>query len=798
VALAEDRLALALEDTEVGVFELDFEAETAYVSPSLCRLLGQPVMRGPIPLDQWLAALHPEHVAETRRALHDKVARGELRYEREQRVELKSGEVRWFLNRVRLDVTTMGTLAVARGAAVDITVRKRLDALLEQAQAGLRQQLQDLQRLHALSQKLVAAGDDIGLALQSLLDLVVDLHGAKHGLVLLFDADGQAVRAVAQAGLGDEEVRRLSPQGAWETVAPSRFLAEQRALAEQSGYRALHSTFMMSTAGLPLGVIAVMFREPHDWNERETSLSEVCAVTAAAVVERERARALAAANEQRFAVALESSAVPFNILAPVRDGGGQLVDFRWSYLNQAAAHIFGFSVSELLGRRVAEVLPAVWEQPGLLERYAGVLERGEPCEFEAYAAQAPAARWLHVIASPLQGSVAIWFADVTERRRQQEELVQADRRKDEFLATLAHELRSPLAPIRQAALIARSSALESQRLRSHDVIERQVRNMARLLDDLLDLSRITQGKMELRRTRVALSTVVQDAVETARPHIDAKRHAFALDLPEAQVMLEVDPLRLAQAIGNLLTNASKYTDPGGDISLTARVDALGLVLRVKDSGIGLRPEQLEHVFEMFSQLPGTADRSQGGLGIGLALSRRLVSLHGGSIEAASPGPGRGSEFSLRLPAASVCGPGPMRDLAPRRESQGARIRLLIADDNVDAAETLAELMRIEGHDVRVVHDGREALAAFEEFAPEAALLDIGMPRLSGLEVARAIRRLPAGRRSVLIAITGWGQERDQREALAAGFDYHATKPVDPGRLQGMIAVRGVAPVRAAQ
>jgi signal transduction histidine kinase/CheY-like chemotaxis protein len=814
--LAEKRLALAQDQTGVGLFELDFQANQAFVSPSLCQLLEQPVMPGAIPLDLWLNLLHPNHVEDSRRVLQEKVARGELHYEREQCIELKNGQQRWLLSRVRIDVTPDNALARARGVAVDITERKQLDARLQDAQAELRQQVTDLQRLHALSQQLVAGSDQLELPLQALLELVVDFHGTSHGLLSLNYPGNRQHSVVAHTGLdqsalGVAMLRSVGQtavdaqgvtdgQGAgdwlaagdWQPADNQQVLSAHRTLAQQLGFPAVYSTPLLSAGGELLGMISVLYRELHQPSEREIRLSEVCATTAAAVIERERVRAAAARNEQRFSVTLESSAVPFNILAPVRDAQGRCIDLRWDYVNPAGARTLGMRVEDLNGRRVSEVLPRNWETPGLLDRYIGVIDRGEQHEFEVQSVNRPDL-WFHVIASPLHGAAAVWFADISKLKAQELELQEADRRKDEFLATLAHELRNPLAPIRQATRIARAAAAtDAQKQWGHDVIERQVQGMALLLDDLLDVSRITRGTLLLRKSTVTLSSVVDAAVESARPHIDAKGHRLAIDVPERALMLDVDPLRLSQVIGNLLTNAAKYTDPGGRIALVARREGTQLLVRVSDNGVGLPAEQLGRLFEMFSQLPTATGRSQGGLGIGLALSRALVRLHGADIEARSAGLGLGSEFIVRLPASclapsvAAASRDDARQATPARGNTG--LRILVADDNRDTAQSLQELLMLSGHQVQLAYDGEEALAAFKRDEPDVALLDIGMPRLSGLDVARAIRLLPAGQRAIMIAITGRGHARDRREALEAGFDHHATKPVDPAHIQDLIAV----------
>jgi CheY-like chemotaxis protein/two-component sensor histidine kinase len=315
--------------------------------------------------------------------------------------------------------------------------------------------------------------------------------------------------------------------------------------------------------------------------------------------------------------------------------------------------------------------------------------------------------------------------------------------------------------------------------------------MALLLDDLLDVSRITRGQLALRKTRVQLSAVVNLAVEAAEPMIKAKRHTLIVNLPPTPLELEADHLRLSQVISNLLTNAAKYTDEGGEISLRATAEAGVLTLSVRDNGIGVRPEDLPNLFAMFSQVHGARDRAEGGLGIGLALARGLVDLHGGRIEARSEGPGRGSEFVVRLPCQERT-----TDVAALAEHaagagaipSSARHRVLVADDNRDGADALALLLSFEGFDVTTVYNGADALAAGARERPAAVLLDVGMPGLSGYETAQRARAEPWGRRAILIAVTGWGQEDDKRKAREAGFDHHLTKPVDPA-LMGELLTR---------
>jgi PAS domain S-box-containing protein len=460
--------------------------------------------------------------------------------------------------------------------------------------------------------------------------------------------------------------------------------------------------------------------------------------------------------------------------------------------NRGAEYMYGYAANEMIGKTTQELIPSdrLDEEPAILNR----IRKGERIEhFETLRKRKDGSVFnVSIAVSPIEDSrgrimgASKITRDITQGKLTEAALRETDRRKDEFLATLAHELRNPLAPIRQAALISESeSATDAQRRWSHNVISRQVHHMSLLLDDLLDISRITRGTLELRLEDTELADILEAAVETARPVIDAKGHKFKIEAPDESVQFMADPLRLAQILSNLLTNAAKYTDPGGEIQLRVACDRQSIVFAVKDSGIGIPAEALKNIFEMFSQVKSTRDRSEGGLGIGLSLTRGLVDLHGGRIEARSAGAGFGSEFIVRLPRRdSRIMPGVV-STAVDQEPVASR-RVLIADDNRDAAETLAMLLQIEGHEVHVVHDGRAAVSAFTDFNPEVALLDIGMPELSGYEVARRVRENVQGQAVTLIALTGWGQERDKEQALAAGFNHHFTKPVEPARISKIL------------
>ncbi len=378
------------------------------------------------------------------------------------------------------------------------------------------------------------------------------------------------------------------------------------------------------------------------------------------------------------------------------------------------------------------------------------------------------------------GSVAI------ENARLYEQLRDADRRKDEFLALLAHELRNPLAPIRNAVQLIRLStepaALEQARI----LIERQLGQMVRLVDDLMDVSRISRNKLELRKERVELSSVVHSAVETIRPLIEQMGHDLTVRLPPQPVVLEADLARLAQVFINLLNNSAKYTERGGHIRLTVEQQGSDVVVAVKDTGIGIPADKLPTVFDLFSQVEGSLSHSQGGLGIGLSLVKRLVEMHDGSVEAESAGPGTGSTFSVRLPVliaqSRPDGGDDEQEVAPK-----SSLRILVVDDNRDTADSLGTMLRIMGNETQTAYDGEEAVAAAMAFRPEVILLDIGLPKLNGYEACRRIREHLWGEDLVLIALTGWGQEDDVRRSDEAGFDHHMVKPVNPNTLMKLLA-----------
>jgi signal transduction histidine kinase len=481
-------------------------------------------------------------------------------------------------------------------------------------------------------------------------------------------------------------------------------------------------------------------------------------------------------------------------------------EHRFDYCNPRYLELVGRA--DILGKTVLEALPEV-ERQGFIALLDGVYRSATAHTASAAPIYLPSSddsgqlqlRHLDFVYQPIldgKGEVTgilVEGSDVTDRMLATQALIQsearfreADRRKDEFLATLAHELRNPLAPLRNAAKVLRAPATDAKtREWATTIIDRQVQTMAGLLEDLLDVSKITRGQLTLHKQLTSIASIIETSVEVARPLIDARRHTLLVALPDEPVEVEVDPLRLSQVFSNLLTNAAKYMEPNGRIEISAECHEDDVCIAVKDHGIGLEPDSLGRVFEMFAQVKGTLDRAEGGLGIGLALVKGLVGLHGGRVTAASEGLGKGSEFRVWLPsparrAQQATDVNPQRSLLPSLSR-----RILVVDDNVDAAQSLAFLLQADGHEVRVAHDGEQAFIAASDFRPDIAMLDIGLPKLDGYAVAAAIRRELWGEAILLLALTGWGQNDDKRRALEAGFDFHLTKPVDLDQVSTLIA-----------
>ncbi|HZY15336.1 MAG TPA: response regulator [Ramlibacter sp.] len=489
------------------------------------------------------------------------------------------------------------------------------------------------------------------------------------------------------------------------------------------------------------------------------------------------------AKEERYRALFESIDEGFCVVRLLRDGSGRVRDYRFEEANEAFIHHTGFE--DAVGRTMRELVPG--HEDRWFDTYDRVARTGEPTRFIEEAAAMK--RWYDVYASRLGGPgselVAVLFSDITQRllaeqdmRRLNDELAQSNRRKTEFLATLAHELRNPLAPLSNGLHLMRLAADQPQVLdKTRQMMERQVQHMVHLVDDLLDVARISTGKVELRRQRIDLKDVVAAAVETSASLVEAGGHQLAVDTPARPLPLHADPTRMTQVVSNLLNNAAKYTPPGGRITLQVGVQGQEAVIAVSDTGIGIGPDGLAKVFEMFTQVPGGPGKPHGGLGIGLSLVQSLVGLHGGSVSAASAGVGQGSTFTVRLPLAAQGEP-IMETQVTNQATQPDQLHVLVVDDNADAAESLGVLLDIEGHAAHVAHSGAEALQVAQSQALDVVFLDIGLPDMTGYEVAKRLRQLPGLDRTLLVALTGWGTQDDRDRTREAGFDRHLTKPAE--------------------
>jgi PAS domain S-box-containing protein len=520
------------------------------------------------------------------------------------------------------------------------------------------------------------------------------------------------------------------------------------------------------------------------------------------ITERKQAEEVLRASEERLRLLLEST----------KDYAIIMLDPRGHVMawNVGAERIKGYTAEEIIGQPISRFYTQEAIKEGWPQREIDIAIRDGRFEDEGWRVRKDGSTfWANVImtalydsAGKLRGFTKV-TRDITERRRLEQELRQrledlaeADRQKNEFLAMLAHELRNPMAPMRNALHLMKMPGIDEEMAgQARGMMERQLDQLVRLVDDLLDISRIIRGKIELHKEVLDLTIAVMRAVETAQPVVEAQGHGLSIELPDKPIWVEADLIRLSQVIANLLTNAAKYTDRAGRISLAAETDNDEAVVRVQDSGIGIAQEMLPRIFDLFVQGDRSLARSQGGLGIGLTLVKRLVEMHSGSVSATSAGIGKGSEFVIRLPVVSVSRAaigGRVPYVSRPHVTDALRRRVLVVDDNVDAAESIAMILRLSGYDVRCTYDGPSVLETARGYRPDIVVLDIGLPGMSGYEVAQQLRRQPGFERVPLVAVTGYGQEEDRRRSLEAGFDFHLTKPVDPQALQAFVASQPLA------
>lgn len=466
---------------------------------------------------------------------------------------------------------------------------------------------------------------------------------------------------------------------------------------------------------------------------------------------------------------------------------GQTLDGRIVTWNRGAERLYGYTAEEILGRSLGLLVPPDHpdELPSILER----LKRGEVIEhFETQRVRKDGSR-VHVslTVSPIRDTEGKIIGaskiarDITSRKEE-------DRRKDEFLALLAHELRNPLAPLRNSLQVMQLAGNDLKTVEhARTVMERQLQHLVRLVDDLLDISRISQGKLRLRKKQITLTTIVNHAIEVCEALVKQRGDELTVSLPEEPVYVEADETRLVQSLCNLLSNAAKYSEQGSRIWLTAHREGNEAVISVKDTGIGIPSHMLTRVFDMFTQVDQTLEKSQGGLGIGLGIVKRLIEMHGGTVEARSEGTGLGSEFIIRLPTIQLAAPEQQNKSSLEQPHPIARHRVLVVDDNVDAADSLAMMLEVLGHETQTAHDGLQGIETAAAFRPDVILLDIGMPRLNGYDTCHRIREQPWGKDVVIVALTGWGQDEDRRRSKEAGFDRHLVKPVEPIAFEQLLA-----------
>ncbi|WP_170162342.1 PAS domain-containing protein [Caldimonas tepidiphila] len=796
------RLQFALDAAEIGEWDLDLVHDTMRRSRRHDQCFGYGDAAPDWSLAIFLRHVHPTDRAMVARAFDDALSR-QQDWRFECRVIWPDGSVHWILSHGSV-YEGDGKPVRMLGIVADITARKRSEAVAE-------------------GQKRAFEMSVAGAPLPEILDVLARASEASTGgtlmaSILLLDPDGERLRYGAGPSLPAEYNRAIDgvvigpSVGSCGTAAYLRrpvfvndiatdpHWSDYCELALSHGLRACWSMPICSSLGAEgpvLGTLASYCREVRAPTAQERESMALLANTAALVLERRRAEeerraaeAALRASEERVRLATEAAELGIWTWEADCD--------RVSWENERPYEIFGqpraagpLSAARFLAERVHPDDRAACEQALEATRRSGA-----PLRFEGRFLRGDGRTgWigLNGRAGPRaeDGGLRVVgiMADITERkqseaslRRLAEELAEADRRKTEFLATLAHELRNPLAPIRTGLEVMRlSGGNPGAAARTREMMERQLSHLVHLVDDLLDVARITRGKLELKKERVDLRGVVASAVETSLPHIEAGCHDLAVQLPDEPLPLDADPTRIAQVLSNLLNNAAKYTPSGGRIRLSVSREGEQVLVAVTDTGIGLPAQALSTVFQMFAQIGHATERGHGGLGIGLTLVRRLVELHGGTVEAASAGPGQGSTFMVRLPLAAVeAGEAPpaVREGQPSAPGSDRGLRVLVVDDNVDAAETLAALLGMIGHTTRVAHDGLQALDAAREFRPEAVFLDLGMPGMDGYEVARALRGTPGFARTLLVALTGWGAESDRALSREAGFDQHLTKPAD--------------------
>jgi len=764
---SEERLQLAAEAGAIGTFDIDRISGTATWSPQALAIFGLGPGAPISPDTKVPEAAGAADYEELRRAVqdwHDPLGSGQ--HEEEHRIVRPDGSERWVRVRGKTFFSGEGQTRRAvrcTGALHDITERKQAETSLEQRTHSLQERVKELECLYSVAR--ITQGE------------------------LSTGAVAQVLQSL-QAAYQYPEVTcaRITLQGAVHATGDfSQVVDAQRSSIELDD---------QVVGWVEVGYLEARPRaEQGPFLREERDLIDAIARLLADNILRKRDRAALGESETRFRGLVE--AMPEILYR------GVLPHYALTYISAPIERLLGFTPAEWMEVRDR------WQRQlhdddreRVLREAAAVRARPDlefsTMEYRLWHKDGRSFRWfrdslrLHRDEAGRVVAFVGVLSDITELKRLEHALQEADQRKDRFLATLAHELRNPLAPIRNAlAIIRQSSERPDIVSKALDMGERQMAQLIRLVDELLDIARISSGKIGLHPQEVSLKAIVERAVESSRPQIDAGRHELVVELPAAELQLQADPVRLAQALSNLLNNAAKYTDTGGRIRLAARREGDELVIEIQDNGIGIAPELLPHLFDLFTQAARSRHHIWQGLGVGLSLARSLVELHGGKLTGASPGPGQGSTFTIRLPLHRSAEDSPRRPEGRASETMKP-LRILVVDDNRDVAESTAMLLRQDGHEVHAVYDGAEAIQRASEQPPAVVLLDIGMPGLDGYEVARRMRARPELADTWLVALTGWGLEQDRRRSKEAGFDHHLVKPVAAPALKELLRMCAVA------
>jgi PAS domain S-box-containing protein len=784
---SEERLRRAISIDTVGVIFFDADGAISDANDAFLRMSGydrEDLAQGGV---RWDVMTAPEFMQVSMRAVGELLARGETSPYEKQYVR-KDGSRWWGLFAAKLLRPGQGVEFI-----LDVTKRKEAEAALRASEA--RQAF-----LVEFSDRLREAEDP-----GQIMSTATELLGRQLGVAAVgygeVEADGDAVVNGREYNDGTMPSvvgrRRISDYGAAfgaamqagqdifsedvtrDPRAPAGGSSEARAMRLRAG-----ATVPLVKGGRLVAYLYAIHPEPRAWPEEDRRLIREVADRTWATLERARAEAALRQSEERFRSLVE----PWAQAVWETDEAGIAIGAVPTWEEYT-----GQSIEESIGEGWAAVVHPD-DRDDTVRRWREALRTGTPLTSEFRTRTTDGRwRWTNARCVPVrdaEGRVRKWFGmniDITDRRQAEESLKEANRAKDEFLAILAHELRNPLAPLVNGLELLKPGHADHRTLeQARAMMARQVGQLVRLTDDLLDVSRISRGKVRLRRELVTLEDVVQQAVETSRPWIEASGNTLDVHLPAQPITLDGDATRLSQVFSNLLNNAAKYSAAGGHIELSAAREQQQVVIRVRDTGVGIPPDMLQHVFGMFTQVDRSLEKAQGGLGVGLSLAKGLVELHGGSIAAHSEGPGRGSEFVVRLPTHEAAASEALRQPPEVRATSSARRRVLIVDDNEDAATSVAMLLKVMNCDARVAHSGFEALSIAPEFRPELVLLDLGMPKLNGYDTCRRLRCEPWGRSCRIVALTGWSKNEHDCRAEDAGFDDHLVKPADRATLAELL------------